>query len=276
MNPPRALIAEDEPLLAEALRRELQAAWPELTVAATARDGIEAVAQSLALLPDVCFLDIRMPGQSGLEAARCLIEDWPAESGLPLPLVVFVTAYDDYALQAFEHAAADYLLKPVEPVRLAQACVRLQQRLAERAHAGDAPQALNAPGEAALQALRSLLAATGPNGAHASPPLTVIQASSGSTLHMVPIDEVLYFEAADKYVRVVTTQREHLIRTPLRELLPRLDGTHFWQVHRSTVVRATAIERVTRDETGRLTLHLRNHPDRLGVSRLYAHLFKAL
>ena len=197
--------------------------------------------------------------------AQALAEDWP--TGVPFPLLVFVTAYDQYALQAFERAAVDYVLKPVQPERLAQTCVRLQAALGRREGTGDAPL------QAAVEQLRGLLgAAPGP----AAAPLHVIQAGVGAAIHLVPIDEVLYFEAADKYVRVVTREREHLIRLALRELLPQLDASRFWQIHRGTVVRCDAIATATRDESGRVTLSLRDHPDRLSVSRLYAHLFKAM
>ena len=271
-NAATALIAEDEPLLAADLQAALGRLWPELRVVASAAHGAAAVEQALALRPTILFLDIRMPGMTGLEAAQAIAEDWPDDT--PLPLVVFVTAYDQYALQAFEHAAVDYVLKPVQPERLAQTCARLRSALAQRA----APAPGNAPPDAALDALRQLLATPGLAGVHASAPtrLAVIQAGVGSAIHMVPVDTVLYFEAADKYLRVVTAEREHLIRTSLRELMPQLDPARFWQIHRGTVVRADAIAAATRDEAGKITLQLRGHGDRLGVSRLYAHLFKAM
>ena len=262
-----ALIAEDEPLLAENLRAELAGLWPALRFADPVGDGASAVRRALALRPDLLFLDIRMPGMSGLEAAQALAEDWPA--GVPFPLLVFVTAYDQYALQAFESAAVDYVLKPVQPERLAQTCARLQAALARRESSGDAPL------QTTLEQLRGLLGATAAPGP-ATAPLHVIQAGVGSAIHMVPVDQVLYFEAADKYLRVVTREREHLIRLALRELLPQLDANRFWQIHRGTVVRCDAIATATRDEAGRITLTLRDHPDRLSVSRLYAHLFKAM
>lgn len=263
-----ALIAEDETLLAEGLRAELARAWPGLRIVATVGDGASAAREALARRPDVCFLDIRMPGASGLEAAEAMAEDWP--EGDRFPLIVFVTAYDQYALQAFDAQAADYLVKPVEPARL-DACVsRLRQRLAERA-----PQTALAR---TVEQLRAWLGA--PPGAPATPAapprLEVLQASVGPTVHMVPVDEVLYFEAADKYVRVVTAERDHLIRTSLRELLPQLDERQFWQVHRSLVVRARAIETAQRDESGKVFLKLRGRPERLTASRLYAHLFRGM
>jgi DNA-binding LytR/AlgR family response regulator len=269
-NATTALIAEDEALLAEHLRAELARLWPELEVVALASHGAAAVEQALALRPDIVFLDIRMPGMSGLEAAQAIGEDWPADS--TPPLLVFVTAYDQYALQAFEQAAVDYLLKPVQPERLAQTCARLRAALQQRTSpaAGDGV-------EHALAQLRSLLAAPG-LGAPSAPSsrLSVIQAAAGAAIHLVPVAEVIYFEAADKYVRVITEQREHLIRTSLRELLPQLDPDRFWQVHRGTVVRSDAIATALRDEVGKITLTLRGHGDRLTVSRLYAHRFKPM
>jgi DNA-binding LytR/AlgR family response regulator len=267
----RALIAEDEPLLAAGLQADLLRLWPGLEVVALAGDGRSALQQALALQPQVCFLDIRMPGLSGLEVAEALAEEWPAE-GPPFPLLVFITAYDEYALQAFAAQAVDYLLKPVQPERLQRCVQRLQQRLAAQAQQ-PAPQAL----QAALDQLRGLLV---PGAAAATPPtpprLEVIQAAVGNTVHLVPVDEVIYFEAADKYVRVVTADREHLIRTSLRELLPQLDPQRFWQVHRGTVVQARHILSARREETGKVTLTLRHRPETLTASRLYAQLFKGM
>jgi len=271
-----ALIAEDEPLLAANLQAELARAWPELRIVANVGHGAAAVEQALALRPDLVFLDIRMPGMTGLEAAQALAEDWPVETGASLPLIVFVTAYDQYALQAFEHAAVDYVLKPVQPERLAQTCARVQAALKARREPviAGAPAAI----EATLSQLRSLLGAPGGLSASAAAPplLTVIQASVGAAIHMVPVADVLYFEAADKYVRVITAEREYLIRTALRELLPQLDAQRFWQVHRGTVVRADAIATAVRDESGKVHLTLRGSKDKLVASRLYAPLFKAM
>ena len=269
-----ALIAEDEPLLAQNLQAELACLWPELRIVASVNHGAAAVEQALALQPQVLFLDIRMPGMSGLEAAQALAEDWPGAPGsAPFPLIVFVTAYDQYALQAFEHAAVDYLLKPVQSDRLAQACARLQATLRQRSQSAAPPEL-----QAAVDQLRVLLQAPGFSlpDAPAAERLTVIAAGVGTATYMVPIDSVLYFEAADKYVRVITPGREHLIRTSLRELLPQLDPQRFWQIHRGTVVRADAVATALRDESGKLTLTLVGHPDRLSVSRLYAQRFKAM
>ena len=298
---PRALIAEDEPLLAAALQQELRTAWPELQIAATVGDGLSAVQQALALQPDVLFFDIRMPGQTGLDAAVALADAWPAHQ--PFPALVFVTAYDQYAVQAFEAQAVDYLLKPVQSARLQKTVQKLRLALIQQAQsainsiANSEPQApthtqeLEPNLQRTVDQLRHLLAQPGlwpgaepgaplaptPLAAPQQPPrLTVIQASHGSQIHMVPVGDVLYFEAADKYVRVLTASAEYLIRTPLKELADQLDPQEFWQVHRSTLVRASAIATVVRDESGKLHLNLHGRPERLAVSRLYAHLFKAM
>lgn len=274
---PTALIAEDEPLLAQTLAHELRALWPALHIAATAGDGLSAVQLALQHRPDVLFFDIRMPGQSGLEAAAELAEEWP--SGTPFPLLVFVTAYDQYAIQAFEAQAVDYVLKPVRTERLQQTVTRLQDALQQRAQHTATPDLQQDPVLAQLRALLSLR----PETTHpqhpdlALPPLQLLQASVGKQLRMVPVAEVLRLEAADKYVRVFTLEgSEVLLRTPLKELMQRLDAQVFWQIHRGCVVRASAIDCVTRDDTGRLSLRLKGHADPLAVSRLYAHLFKAM
>ena len=278
-----ALIADDEPLLAANLQAELIRLWPELRIVASVGDGASALKQGLALQPDVVFLDIRMPGMSGLETAQALAEDWP-DTGRPLPLLVFVTAYDEYALHAFERAALDYVLKPVQPERLAKTCERLQTTLQARTQTPSGELAF-AP---MIDQLRTLFGSGIPAAASASgaphqagagapaAPLRMIQASAGNTITMVPVSEVLYFEAADKYVRVITAGREHLIRTSLRELLLELDPQQFWQIHRGTVVRAEMIASASRDDAGKLTLSLRGHPAKLSVSRLYADQFKGM
>lgn len=277
---PTALIAEDEPLLAAALQAELARAWPELRVIATVGDGDSAVRQALALQPDVLFLDIRMPGLSGLDAATELANAWD-ESAKPFPALAFVTAYDQYAVQAFETQAIDYVLKPVQPARLQKTLQKLRTALDQRALRMAAPPLEHKLElQATADRLGQLLAALPSGLAPRPPPLRQLQvgvAGTGGTLiRMVPLAEVLYLQAADKYVRVVTAHGEHLLRTPLKDLLPRLDPTEFWQIHRSTVVRAGAIDAVQRDQSGKLRLTLRDHPDRLPVSRVYAHLFKAL
>ncbi|WP_367351080.1 LytR/AlgR family response regulator transcription factor [Ottowia sp.] len=289
-NPPgpTALIAEDEPLLAAALKAELARAWPELQIAATVGDGASAVQQALALQPDVLFFDIRMPGLSGLDAAAELADAWDS-AARPFPALVFVTAYDQYAVQAFEAQAVDYLLKPVQPARLQKSVEKLRADLAQRAQAATDKEASGTTGvdgmEQTAAQLRQLMAALqqaapGAAGGAATPPLRQLQVSpagsSGSVIRMLPLAEVLFLQAADKYVRVVTAAGEHLLRTPLKELLPQLDAAEFWQIHRSTVVRADAIEQIERDEAGKLHLSLRGSAERLAVSRLYAHLFKAM
>lgn len=286
MNPttPTALIAEDEPLLAAGLQADLARLWPELRVVAQAGDGAQAVALALQHRPSLCFLDIRMPGMTGLEAAQALAEDWPDDT--PFPLLVFVTAYDQYAVQAFEAQAVDYLLKPVDPARMAACVARLRQRLAATGSGNDSANdsAANSatttdPATDALQQamaqLRGLLAGTAPPAAAVSR-LEVIQAQVGNLVHLVPVAEVVYFEAADKYVRVVTADREHLIRLPLKDLLPQLDPQLFWQVHRGTVVQARRITSARREESGKVTLTLAGREEKLVASRLYAHLFKGM
>lgn len=265
-----ALIAEDEPLLAQALLAELARAWPELQMIGTVADGSSAVVQALALRPDILFLDIRMPGQTGLQAAAELADEWP--EGQPFPALVFVTAYDAYAVEAFEKQAVDYLLKPVQPERLARTVLRLQQTLAQRRQTSSTTASLD---DNTLGQLRALLLA-GDAPTPPTPRLQFIPASVGQTVRMVPVDDVLVFEAADKYVRVLTADSEVLIRTPLKSLLPQLDPKVFWQIHRGTVVRAAAIDSVTRDEAGRQHLRLRGRPESFGVSRLYAERFRAM
>ena len=261
------LIVEDEPPLARRMQQQLAAAWPEADLLPVADNGASAVALALEHLPRVIFLDIHLPACSGLDAAEAIVEDWP--DGTPLPQLVFVTAYAQYAVQAFEHAAVDYLLKPVGEQRLLKAVQRLRERLAlidgtppanEGAALGDEFQRL----------AQSLQPTT------AEPPLTLITAAVGQVTHLIPIDDVVYFETAGKYLRVVTRQREALIRMTLRELLVRLDPTRFWQVHRSLVVQARDIAQAERGEEGRLTLRLHGLPDKLAVSRLFAHRFRPM
>lgn len=260
-RPTLALIAEDEPVLARGLARKLSKLWPALRIGAVVHDGESAMREAHALHPDVIFMDIQMPVRNGLEAAECIVDDWPASQ--PLPLIVFVTAFDRFAVDAFEQAAVDYVLKPVQVERLALTCQRLKDRLAERTGGSDS---------LALAPLRALL-----QSQTTEPPLNLIQAGSGSTVHMVPVADVIFLEADDKYVRVVTSDREFLIRTPLRELAPRLDPNQFMQIHRSTVVKTELISRVVREDAGgKIHLHLKGRSERLIVSRNYAHLFKPM
>lgn len=272
MNPITALIAEDEPVLASALQRQLARLWPDLRITQVASDGLKACRAALSSLPDVLFLDIHMPGASGLEVAERVIDDWPVDQALPL--IVFITAYDHHAVAAFEHAAIDYVLKPIRAERLAVTCLRVQQQLHARRQAKDED---TLPHQ--LMALRQEKPATQTTPA-AEEPLRVLQAAAGNNVYVIPLDEVIYLEAADKYVRIITHDSqpgvpEKLIRTPLKELLPRLDQSLFWQIHRSHVVNVRAIDRVSR-QVNRTRVHLKNRHETLDVSRMYAHLFKAM
>ncbi len=275
----RALIADDEPLLRGALRAELLRAWPDLEIVAEVSDGEAALERLSEPGLDIAFLDIQMPGLTGLQVASNLMSQWPAPTGSPSekwpPLLVFVTAYGEFALEAFEGAAVDYVLKPVTPDRLVLTIKRLQARLQERrAVTGSFNQS-------ALDALAQQLAqlsghpATGeeePGSAY----LKTIRAAVGDTVRMIPIDEVLLLEAADKYVVVHTAEGESLIREPLRELLAQLNPVQFQQVHRSTIVNMQAVRAATRDARGKLVLELHGLTEKPSVSRHYAHLFKAM
>ncbi len=270
-TPPRAVIADDERMLREQLRRRLAEAWPELVVASEARNGDEAVDAVRRLQPEVVFLDIRMPGTDGVEAAR-QIRQWAIGEELPLPEIVFITAYDQYAVQAFEHGAVDYLLKPAERDRLALTVARLRERLARRA---DAQVDANAPSAAALeQLLQRLSRQLHPHAATA--PLQWIQANVGATIQMIAVAEVLFFISDEKYTRVQTAQVEALIRKPIKELVEALDPQQFWQIHRSTLVNVHAIAGVSRDARGRQIVSVRGHPEKLEVSRSCVHLFKGM
>lgn len=257
----RALIAEDEPVLAAVLTKSLARLWPTLDIVATCGNGIEALELALALKPDVMFVDIKMPGKTGLEAVEELAEAW--EGSRPFPEVVFVTAYEDYAIEAFERAAADYVLKPVNDARLAKTIERLRARLATRPPEDDM--------SALLSQMRALLPA-----APAQERLTIIRAAVGNQVRMIPVADVVYFEAMDKYVNVVTPDGEALIRTSLKELLPQLDDKVFWQVHRGTIVNAGCVASAARDDMGKISLSLRSRPEKLRVSPLYAHLFRQM
>jgi DNA-binding LytR/AlgR family response regulator len=249
MNAVSALIAEDEAPQREALRAMLAAMWPQLEPR-VCEDGIAALEAAAVYRPAVAFLDVRMPGVSGLDVARAV-----AGYG---GLVAFTTAYDEHAVQAFEAGAVDYVLKPVAESRLAHTVERLRARLSS----GTPPPALDAL-EAALR----------PQGARL---IRWITAGIGDGVRMIGIDEVVYFQAQDKYVRVVTHESEALIRTPLRELLAGLDPDVFWQVHRGVVVRVAAIERVRKDELGRHFLQLRGRGERLPVSGAFLHRFRGM
>jgi DNA-binding LytR/AlgR family response regulator len=265
--PVRALIAEDEPILAAVLAQSLQRLWPGIQIVGTAPNGLAAVEQALALRPDVLFMDIKMPGQTGLEAAEELAERWDGTQ--PFPQVVFVTAYDDYALKAFEQAAADYVLKPVSDDRLRRTVERLRARLLAHAQAGNG----DADGGMAqlVAQMRALLPpATAPER------LSVIRAAVGNMVRMIPVQDVVYFQALDKYVNVATADSEALIRLPLKELMAQLDPAQFCQVSRSSIVNMRHVASASRDEMGKLSLALRGRADRLKVSPLFAHLFRQM
>lgn len=273
---PTALIADDEPLLRDSLQRSLSLQWPELRVVAQARNGREAVEMFEAHRPDIAFLDVHMPGLNGMEAARQIARQ---------AHVVFVTAYEEYALQAFERGAIDYLVKPVDEARLADTIGRLKERLADQPR--HSPGATNA---AALEAVIDELArrmarppgtplgggAAAAGLAADTGPLQWIRASVGSTLKLIPVDEILFLRSDEKYTLVVTAEGEALIRTPIRELIERLDQQRFVQVHRSVVVNLHAISHVTRGPNETADLHLKARPEVLPVSRSYLHLFRQM
>ena len=250
------IVAEDEALLRDALVTELKRAWPALRIVAECEDGASAVEALAEHQPDIAFLDIRMPGLTGLEVANA------AADASPRTRIVFVTAYDQYAIDAFERGAIDYLLKPVKPERLDATVARLQ-----------AQDTL--PDAATLAALLDRLGAM-PDPAGSPEPLTWLTASAGRETRLVLVDEVIYFHADQKYTTVVTADGEALLRTPLRELLPRLDPATFKQIHRSTIVNLKAVAGILRDDSGRGTLRLKNRPETLAVSQPFMALFKQM
>ena len=255
----RALIADDETHLAQYLRDQLLKLWPELEIVAIARNGLEAAAQIAELQPDIAFLDIQMPGLTGLEVA----------AGIEgLTRVVFVTAYDEYALTAFDAEALDYVLKPVTAERLARTVERLHRALAPRDDA-------DAGGIDDARLARALRALQGP-AAPAAAPLRWIRASQGELMHQVPAADVLFFHADDKYTCVRTAQAEYLIRTPIADLAAQLDAQQFWQVHRSTIVNLAHLVGTRRDDASRLFVRIAGWKDELPVSRAYVHLFKPM
>jgi DNA-binding LytR/AlgR family response regulator len=251
---PTAVVADDERLMRDQIVARLKEAWPELVVVGEAANGREAVAMVASLEPDVVFLDISMPGMDGLEAARALAGRVH---------IVFVTAYDQHAISAFEHGAVDYLLKPAEPARLALTCARLRERLADK------PDPMG-------DLLAQLSQRLGAGGAKPRAYLRWVQASVGSAIRMIPTSEVLFFRAEDKYTRVQTQALEALIRKPIKELIDELDPDEFWQIHRATVVRVDAVEQVSRNLRGQQVVHVRGRPERLEVSRSFSHLFKQM
>jgi DNA-binding LytR/AlgR family response regulator len=244
---PTAVIAEDEPVLRAQLNELLQSTWPELEVLALAEDGHQALAALNQQRPDVLFLDIQMPGLTGLEVAR-------HASGRCH--VVFVTAYDQFAIDAFEAGAVDYVMKPLSAKRLSTACDRLRKRLIE------SPVQL----ENLLEVLQQRVAS-------ARPHLRWVNASVGNEVKLITVDEICYFQSDTKYTRVVTVEGESLIRKSLKELLAELDPASFWQIHRSTVVNVNSIASVTRDFGGHVVVKLKQRKETLPVSQPFAHLF---
>jgi DNA-binding LytR/AlgR family response regulator len=247
-----AIIADDERLMREQLRARLSDVWPELQIVAEAKNGEEAVAAVSEHRPDLAFLDIRMPGMTGIEAARAIGDACH---------VVFITAYNEYAVDAFEHGAVDYVLKPAESERLALTVERLKRRLGSR------PSDLG-------ELLNKLSARLDEGGAKSY--LQWIQASLGQQIRLIPVNDVLFFTSDDKYTRVQTETFEALIRKPIKELVEELDPALFWQIHRATVVNAKAISGVARDFRGRQLVLIKGRPDKLEVSRNYTHLFKQM
>jgi DNA-binding LytR/AlgR family response regulator len=252
--PVTALIVDDEAPMRDQLRARLREVWPELDILGEASNGVDAVSMATQHKPDIVFLDIRMPGQSGIEAARHLYNSCH---------IVFVTAYDQYAVDAFEHGAMDYLLKPVTADRLRTTCDRLRQRAAR------------APGDIGdqLAQLTQILQ----RGEEKKPEyLRWIQAQVGTSLRMISTKEVLFFQSDEKYTVVQTAQAEMLIRKTLKELEAELDPDEFWRIHRSTLVRVDQIAEVSRDDRGRQMLRVKNHPTLLEVSRNHSHLFQQM
>jgi DNA-binding LytR/AlgR family response regulator len=259
---PTAIIADDERLMRDLLRTRLSQVWPELEIVGEAKNGDEAVQLVNALRPDLTFLDIRMPGKTGMEAARDIGD---------ASQVVFVTAYDQYAVEAFERGAVDYVLKPPEPERLRITVERLKERLSSPAGAGAAASAnVSDTVSAMLSQLAEKIAAPKPKY------LQWIQASIGQDLRMIPVEEILFFRSDEKYTCVQTDKLEALIRKPVRDLADELDPALFWQIHRATLVNVNAIEGVTRDIRGRHLVLIKGRADKLEVSRSFLHLFKQM
>jgi DNA-binding LytR/AlgR family response regulator len=282
---PRAVIADDERLMRDQLRARLQQVWPELEIVAEAKNGLEAVQAVSAHLPDVIFLDIRMPGLTGVEAAKEIAQLDLGDDAL-LPEMVFITAYDQYAMDAFEQGVVDYVLKPVEPERLKLTAARLKTRWMQRTHDLNGHVMGDLSAEAKVhttnhalarhsvqQLLHSLAAQVSGRPAHY---LSWLQASVGQTIQMVAVDDVLYCVSDEKYTRVQTAKQEFLIRKPIKELVEELDPAIFWQIHRSTLVNVKAIAGVVRDERGRQEVLLKGRSEKLQVSRSAAQLFRSM
>jgi DNA-binding LytR/AlgR family response regulator len=272
-TPVRAVIADDERLMREQLRARLAEVWPELQIVAEARNGLEAVDLVAQHRPDLVFLDIRMPGLTGVDAARQIAQMDVADDE-HLPEIVFITAYDEYAVQAFEQGVCDYVLKPAERERLQVTAQRIRARLAQRDTPDAAPDNTGSPTPPIQQMLHKLAAQLNPGAAPRY--LDWIQASVGPGIQMIPVAEVLFFISDEKYTRVQTPSTEALIRKPIKELIDELDPAVFWQIHRSTLVNVKAIAGITRDFRGRQIVSVRGHGEKLEVSRSYTHLFKGM
>jgi DNA-binding LytR/AlgR family response regulator len=251
---PTAVVVDDERLMREQIVGRLKEAWPELLVVGEAANGREAVAMVQSLEPDVVFLDINMPEMDGLKTAQALAGK---------AHLVFVTAYDQYAVRAFEHGAVDYLLKPVEPERVALTCTRLRERIEQK------PDPMN-------DLLEQLSQRIGGGSLKQREYMRWVQASVGANIRMIPTSDILFFRAEDKYTRVQTGNFEALIRKPIKELLEELDPSEFWQIHRSTVVRVDAVAQVSRNFSGKQIVHLKGSDEKLEVSRSFNHLFKQM
>lgn len=273
-TPVRGVIADDERLMRDQLKARLAEVWPELQIVGEAKNGLEAVDLVAEHHPDVVFLDIRMPGLSGVDAARRIAQlpvgdgDGDDDSDASLPEIVFITAYDQYAIEAFEQGVADYVLKPAERERLGVTVSRIKQRLALRG-TDDEP-----PAPHLQQLLHKLSAKLNPGGT--PPALKWIQATVGQAIQMIPIEDVLFFISDEKYTRVQTSTIEALIRKPIKELVDEVDPDLFWQIHRSTLVNTRCIAGVTRDLRGRQIVAIKGSNEKLEVSRSYTHLFKGM
>lgn len=268
--PVRCVVADDERLMREQLRARLAEVWPELQIVAEARNGAEAVALVAQHRPELVFLDIRMPGLTGVEAARQIAQMEVDDDEL-LPEIVFITAYDQYAIEAFEQGVVDYVLKPAERERLSVTVARIGKRLAQR-RGTDAGELEDAP-PAMQQLLQKLAAKIDPAMA---PQLRWIQATVGQSIQMIPVEDVLFFISDEKYTRVQTATLEALIRKPIKELIEELDAEVFWQIHRSTLVNTRFIAGVSRDLRGRQRVAIKGHPEKLEVSRSFGGLFKGM
>ena len=277
-KPIRALIADDERLMREQLRARLLEVWPELEIVGEAKNGAEAVQLTEEQHPDLVFLDIRMPGMTGLEAARAIAQlptDDDTGDGWLGCEIVFITAYDQYAIEAFEQGVVDYVLKLAERDRLTVTVERIKKRLAQRRSGNDAGSAAtNGPSAAEMQQLLQKL--TSRMDPEKAPTLRWIQATVGQNIQMIPVEEVLFFISDEKYTRVQTATLEALIRKPIKELIEELDANVFWQIHRSTLVNTKFIAGVSRDLRGRQLVSMKGHPEKLEVSRSFTGLFKGM